>query len=938
MNTPTDCYIIKGILTNYGYCVKKSLYSNNAIECIRVFFNVKPKLMYEDEDPNKQEDTSFDVYFEDDVYIVLPKFYSNSFLKVDFLDEKTKKNHNKITFTISKTQYKPTTTNFKFTGNLRDYQMTIIQSILKNFGLEYKNGELIEIDKTLRPKGGIIQLSTGAGKCLAKDTGIIMYDGSIKKVQDIVVGDLLMGDDSGPRTVLSLGRGREIMYRISSENGSSYIVNKSHILSLKYNNPNDKENSKDKVIDISVENYLKFLKTHHSENNSLCGYRVPIIFQQKELSIDPYIYGYWLGNNSSTYNQMSNQISIKEKNVFQYFTDCFKNKHTNLYLQHINSEYYKINSLDTNNVFDNFLVENYLLEQKYIVHDYKCNSRENQLTLLAGIIDSCGYHMPNNTYEIIHTNEKLLTDIIYLTRSLGFGCLKQQIKNTDGHESNIANTDTFYKISIYGRGLEEINVMCPEKKTSVNYLAPDCLKYRIKLEELAEDEYYGFEIDGNRRFVLDDFTVTHNTVLAIFLAHILKLKTLIIVHQEFLQDQWIERFKMFTDATIGTIRGTIIDILNKDVVIGMLQSISIKEYEDDVFKDFGLVIYDEVHHFGSRVFSQALLKTSAKYNIGLSATPERMDGLIKVVKWFTGDILYKMEKKYDYKVLVKKIYFRSNDPLYKEKKNWIKGQMRPNHIKMTENIMKNKMRNKLMINAIDCLRSMGRTIFVISSRVEHLQILKNGVDSLIAQAKEQHIYNTYYYIGPTKKGEKKMAEKDGNIIFATIQLASEALDIPRLDTIVLALPIKQDKTLIQSVGRILRNDKLESLTQIPVVVDISDILSIYQKWSEKRNLVYARKNWFLQNYYWEDDEYLYRGEEDKNLKPMNIIFDNIEDEDFIEKNLILKPEDLAKEKELILEDDDTSSNKEKNKNKNNTSSLKTPEPKIVYTFKGKKYD
>ena len=111
-----------------------------------------------------------------------------------------------------------------------------------------------------------------------------------------------------------------------------------------------------------------------------------------------------------------------------------------------------------------------------------------------------------------------------------------------------------------------------------------------------------------------------------------------------------------------------------------------------------------------------------------------------------------------------------------------------------------------------------------------------------------------------------MAEKDGNIIFATIQLASEALDIPRLDTIVLALPIKQDKTLIQSVGRILRNDKLESLTQIPVVVDISDILSIYQKWSEKRNIVYARKNWFVQNYYWEDESYLYRGKEDKNLK------------------------------------------------------------------------
>jgi superfamily II DNA or RNA helicase len=203
--------------------------------------------------------------------------------------------------------------------------------------------------------------------------------------------------------------------------------------------------------------------------------------------------------------------------------------------------------------------------------------------------------------------------------------------------------------------------------------------------------------------------------------------------------------------------------------------------------------------------------------------------------------------------------------------------------------MKNNSRNKLLIRMIDCLKSMGRTIFVISSRVEHLKILKNGVDQLIKNANEQHIYNTYYYIGPTKKGEKKMAEKDGNIIFATIQLASEALDISRLDTIILALPIKQDKILIQSIGRILRNDKLESLTQIPLVIDLSDILSIYQKWSDKRDQVYYNKNWYVEKYYWEDLDYLYRSsDKDKNKNPMNIMFDNILDEDFIENNLILK--------------------------------------------------
>lgn len=930
MNKATDSYIIKGTLANYGYCIKKSLYSQNVIEYIKTYFNVKPKLIYEEEDPAKQEDTAFDVYFEDDIYIVLPKFFANHFLKFEFTDSKTQKKYIKITFTISKIQYTGTPTNFKFSGKLRDYQMVIIDSILKNFGVEYKNEQLIETDKILRPKGGIIQLSTGAGKCLAKDTGIIMFDGTIKKVQDVLVGDLLMGDDSTPRTILSLAKGREVMYKVNCEKGNGYIVNKSHILSLRYGyKVCDKP--KGTIIDISVEDYLKLPVYYQNNTSPLYGYRVPIIFPEKILPIDPYLYGYWLGNEQSS----STQITIQEGCVIKYLGDYLKTKHKNLYFEYAGNDYeYRINSLNNDNPFDNFLRENNLLQNKHITHDYKCNSRQNQLALLAGIIDSNGYYEKYNYYKIVQNNETLLDDIIYLARSLGFAAFKKKLNRTCTDDMNKSVID-IYKITIYGSRLEEIPTLCASKKTYMRPHFTNYLNYKIKLEELPEDDYYGFEIDGNRRFVLEDFTVTHNTVLAIYLAHILKLKTLIIVHQEFLQDQWIERFKMFTDAKIGTIRGSTINIENKDVVIGMLQSISIKDYEDSVFKDFGLVIYDEVHHFGSRVFSRALLKTSSRYNIGLSATPERMDGLIKVVKWFTGDILYKMEKKYDYKVLIKKLYFRSNDALYKEKKSWLKGQMRPNHIKMIENIMNNKTRNKLMINAINCLRSMGRTIFVISSRVDHLQILKNGVDLLIAQAEEQHIYNTYYYIGPTKKGQKKMAEKDGNIIFATIQLASEALDIPRLDTIVLALPIKQDKTLIQSIGRILRNDKLESLTQIPVVVDVSDILSIYQNWSEKRNLVYTKKNWFVQNYYWEDESYLYRSHEDKNLKPMNIIFDDIEDEDFIEKNLIIKPEDIIKEKEIVLEDDESSSksNKKINAFQQTSNSNNT---KTVYVFKGKK--
>jgi superfamily II DNA or RNA helicase len=173
-------------------------------------------------------------------------------------------------------------------------------------------------------------------------------------------------------------------------------------------------------------------------------------------------------------------------------------------------------------------------------------------------------------------------------------------------------------------------------------------------------------------------------------------------------------------------------------------------------------------------------------------------------------------------------------------------------------------------------------------------------------------------MGKTKKGERKLAEKDGDIIFATMQLAEEGLDIPHLDTIIFALPVsikkekgtsvKYDKTLIQSIGRILRNDKLEELTQIPLVVDISDILSIYQNWSKKRDDVYGKKNWYLEHYYWTDNSYIYSSDEDNKQNPMKIMFDNITDEDFIEKNLLYHNDENNKNKS-----DNESDNKSDNK-------------------------
>jgi superfamily II DNA or RNA helicase len=152
-------------------------------------------------------------------------------------------------------------------------------------------------------------------------------------------------------------------------------------------------------------------------------------------------------------------------------------------------------------------------------------------------------------------------------------------------------------------------------------------------------------------------------------------------------------------------------------------------------------------------------------------------------------------------------------------------------------------------------------------------------------------------------------------------LAEEGLDIAHLDTILFALPvsiqkekgsknIKSDKTLIQSVGRILRNDKLNELTQIPLVIDISDILSIYQGWSRKRDEVYERKNWYVQSYHYADYDYIYGSDQLTDKNPMNIIFDDITDEEFIEKNLITTKKEIDEhEKDSELSADDNVSNK-----------------------------
>lgn len=403
-----------------------------------------------------------------------------------------------------------------------------------------------------------IVIITGRAGCLGYGTKVLMYDGSFKEVQDVQVGDQLMGVDSKPRNVLNLCRGREQMYWIRQNKGMDYRVNESHILSLRHN---------DKILNISVKDYLdNKIKKEYKGYVSGC-----INFKHKEVSIDPYFLGLYLGDGSVSNKSITNtdkevieyiekylsslnmnivnrdmgyfptsKFTISEKKISDiisihelvqkgysissaykshFKTNTMKHDFYRLYRKHKNLvEHYKKQNLNEdvdnkNKLF--YLFESYgLKKDKFIPKDYLINSEEIRLAVLAGLIDSDGYKSKEGKYyEIVQKDKRISEDIAYLCRSLGFKVNIRVKKATLKREGKDEYKCDVYRITIMGNDLHR--VPCKVQRKIIKYGEISNFKNRlntgITIEKDTIDDYYGFELDGDHLFLLEDFTVTHNT-------------------------------------------------------------------------------------------------------------------------------------------------------------------------------------------------------------------------------------------------------------------------------------------------------------------------------------------------------------------------------------------------------------------------------------------
>ena len=405
--------------------------------------------------------------------------------------------------------------NFQSMGDLVSDTFSHINELLNNpdpvSGLRTGFKELDNLTAGLQPSSlNILAARPAMGKCLGKGTKVVMADGQLKKVEDLQVGENLLGPDSKPRRILSLARGREMMYWVKQCQGANYRVNESHILSLKRSRNPDKG----EVINLSVREWLA--KSPKFRTN-FKGYKVGIELAEKPLPIEPYFLGLWLGDGGT--HKVG--ITTRDRAVIDYLesyaehldmsitVDTGGGKRCPTYAitrgQQGGSAETKASSLQGR------LATLGVLGDKHIPEVYLLNSRANRLELLAGLIDSDGHYFAKQTgpYEITSKLKPLAEQIKFLCDSLGYSTsLNPRIARLGDYECEV------YRVRFNGN-VDEIPVRVARKRAKPWSSPKDWQVTAIEVEADKVDDYYGFTLEGDGLFLLEDMTVTHNTAFAL---------------------------------------------------------------------------------------------------------------------------------------------------------------------------------------------------------------------------------------------------------------------------------------------------------------------------------------------------------------------------------------------------------------------------------------
>lgn len=527
---------------------------------------------------------------------------------------------------------------------LRSYQAKMCDAIMEGF------------------KKGRPFIAQAATACHAKGEKVLMYDGSIKNVEDVVLGDELMGPDSDKRVVVDLHRGRKQMVKIIPRNRWQPItVTIDHILSLQ--NSSRRGDTGRQIVNISVEDYLRSKKTF---KHLYKLYRSGVEFKQSRQTIPPYILGLWLGDGTNA----GPSITTPDIECAEAWVKYTRNRGVKIRVarkpNNKASTYFSTTNTTKgqkksgrNPITEDLRALN-LLNNKHIPKQYLIASREQRLQLFAGLLDSDGY-MGRGAIDYITKYKQLAEDIRYLALSLGFGCRVSPSKKGYLRSDGTRFEGQYYRMSI-GGDFSEVPTKLERKEQHNKPTNEYFRRSGFDLEYVGEQDYYGFEVTKDHLYLTDDFVVTHNSGKSLVIAEVAKrLGEPVLVlapNKEIVEQNYAKMMAYGLPASMYSASVGKKEI--SDITIATIGSI-FRKPED--FKHFKYCMFDECHGFSAKskdgMYKDFFLKTGIRNVCGLTATPYRLEqkffgdvytGCTKMLNRiakdsFFKDIVYKVEMK-----------------------------------------------------------------------------------------------------------------------------------------------------------------------------------------------------------------------------------------------------------------------------------------------------
>ena len=352
--------------------------------------------------------------------------------------------------------------------------------------------------------------------------------------------------------------------------------------------------------------------------------------------------------------------------------------------------------------------------------------------------------------------------------------------------------------------------------------------------------------------ILSATTAFGKTVIGAYLIAMRKVNTLILVHRTNLLHQWVDRLEEFLNinekpdpeftptgrqrkkSVIGQIGGGKSSI-SGIIDVAVMQSLVSGDAVKDLVRNYGMIIVDECHHVSAFSFEQILKTANAKYVYGLTATPTRKDGHHPIIYMHCGRIRYQVDAKkqaeerpFEHFLIPR--FTRFQKPVHQDESKW-------SITDIYNDIQHSELRNNLIVQDVVTSVEQGRNPIILTERTDHVKIL---MDMLTSQTK--NVISLTGGAGQKQNRETleiiaNIPENKSFVLVATGRYVGEGFDMPRLDTLFLAMPISWKGTVQQYAGRLHRLFDGKSEVQVYDYVDVH--VPMLERMYQKRLKGYA---------------------------------------------------------------------------------------------------